>query len=356
MGTRRGFLGAAAGAVAAGLAGCSALRTHQAWTVGEDARWPVVAGETLYALFGDRVAAVDPHEKTVTWQGEVPATPVGPPAATSGGIAVPYGEGVAGFADGERRWTVEAPGEGWTRAVGGPGHVFVASEGGDGLHAIDAESGETEWQADLPGPAVGRPGFEKWTVYVPCSEGLRAVAHDGTERWTVPLSGVRAVRPHLDAVLVTSARGVHELGAERGAVRQSWYHPDTLRGPVVPDAWNLLVGSAEGKLFAVDLNWSLEWTYNATDGGEDVTVSPPVVVSKPGVDGDPRGRRRAVCRVTGGESEGAHAVERASGRRAWRVGVGGAEAGPPALVGDRTVVVAGENGLHGLAPWGRRVV
>jgi outer membrane protein assembly factor BamB len=173
---------------------------------------PVLAGDTLLAITGRTVQALDLRTARVTWQGAAPGTTVRPPIIAGDTVLwANTAEGTGSLlaldlATGTQRWQA---GLGTVTQVGGVAAngdtVFTSTPPA----AWDLRTGAQRWQAAVPGVTVGGPALsdDGQTLYVAGidqanSTGLVAALDSatGAVRWHVQLDD--AVISPLDALSV----------------------------------------------------------------------------------------------------------------------------------------------------------
>ncbi|SER14116.1 outer membrane protein assembly factor BamB family protein [Natrinema salaciae] len=142
---------------------------------------PAVRDGTVFVTgWPNEVAAYDAATGRRRWRRVVDEADVNrPPTATQDGVVVPTRGGVRVLEadDGNRRWKRDLGGNATEGAAAvADGTVFVADNGSDGeLHALDLETGETEWS--IPYGYEATPVVADGVVYV-TSGGYELVGFD----------------------------------------------------------------------------------------------------------------------------------------------------------------------------------
>ncbi len=175
------------------------VRSDAALTDAVGVYWPVVHGDTVYALqsisdddvtFERGVVAVDAASGDARWTTTLPGT-LGPPPSTDGAIvAVTLGDGSLIALDasgGATAWTAAAAALGaatYIRPTIGRGLVLVGLSDG-GTAALDAGTGTMVWHRPGQGDTIASISIAGPDVLVNASTTLTALdAETGTVRWT----------------------------------------------------------------------------------------------------------------------------------------------------------------------------
>lgn len=156
---------------------------------------PAIAGGRVYATVatarGGRVLALDASDGTRRWTVETDAGVHASPAVADGRVYVASHDGTVSAlatADGEELWTARPLA---TRVVGVPpavayGTVFVG--GYEGVAAVDADDGSTDWTASMALGAAPMAVADE-TLYTGGDEVRATATADGTLRWTFEHEG-----------------------------------------------------------------------------------------------------------------------------------------------------------------------
>lgn len=198
------------------------------------------AEETLYALASETGDEV--------WTRTVPSHPDSSPAVVDG--TVYYGGPTLSDSGPPAQLTALDAASGdtdWTEGLDdisfrsspavGDGTVYVAASsrrvcmggGGDGesdcsgmtrgrMYAIDVESGERQWTAEIKTDTRSSPAVVDNVVYVGCRDGLSAVTTDGENAWRINFEGDREDGPYVDSSPAV-ADGHVFIGASDGQLR-----------------------------------------------------------------------------------------------------------------------------------------
>ena len=383
--TRREFLGAAGGAVAAGtLAQGATAQTGSDWlslgngpantgraggggpTGDPGSRWsadtgdsvsggPVVVGDLVVVGSEDETLyGIDADSGGNRWEfdteGEITTTP-----AVESGTA--YAGDEQGFVyavdteSGDEQWRFETGSEATSPTVFG-GVVYVASSDG-ALHAIDAEEGLSvdpdTWPVSIgsdgeSAPAVAREdesGRDEPTVYVGNGNGtVYAVgAETGETAWNTSVQDAQRI-PTAPAV----ADGTVYVGSQGDGPQQGFLHSldgasgdenwsfDTngpvFGSPAVADG-TVYVGSRSGELFAVS-GGGEQWSF---DAGQQIQAAPAVT-----------GETVYVSSL----SSEVFGVDRSSGEERWRFETNQQVISNPAVADGAVFVGSQDNFLYRL--------
>jgi outer membrane protein assembly factor BamB len=153
--------------------------------------------------------------------------------------------------------------------------VYIGTHDGT-LFAIDADTGNKEWEFDEPGDEiVSSPAVVDGTVYFGSLDGtLYAVnTTDGTEAWNTPFdepeneinSSPTVVE---DTVYFGSRDGaLYAVNADTGTEEWKYDEPEdrVFSSPLVVDN-TIYVGSDDGNVYAVDTGGIEEWTFEEPAG------------------------------------------------------------------------------------------
>lgn len=164
---------------------------------------------------------------------------------------------------GESAWARDV-GSAWPPAVGN-GVVFVAA--GDGIHALDAATGELRWRAPLTAPAIAAPTVADARLIVPIAPDqlLALRVEDGAIAWQQSLgseSGPASMTVDGDAIYLSLAGSrVVRVAAVDGRLVWARTLSGRLGTPGVARD-RVLVGSTDNVLFALDpRDGEIEWRY-----------------------------------------------------------------------------------------------
>ncbi|WP_265111611.1 PQQ-binding-like beta-propeller repeat protein [Halosolutus halophilus] len=159
------------------------------------------------------VIALDAETGEQRWSRSTEAVTTGPVVADDFVVIRTHRVVVAFDAAGTRRWSFTVPESAYHRLALGNRHVYVPARGS--LYAID-RSGAKAWSYDSSDSRIGPPTVVGDDVVIPEADRLTAVSRaDGTERWTVDLSGAGDAIVTPGAVFTTRDGGrVVALGDE----------------------------------------------------------------------------------------------------------------------------------------------
>ncbi|WP_415378584.1 PQQ-binding-like beta-propeller repeat protein [Halosimplex sp. TS25] len=302
---------------------------------------PVVTDDAVYvATDDDAVAAYSRSGGTENWRAELP---VDDPAlsvvdglvAVVGGLSVGIERGSqteiarGSFSAVTTRWTHETDGT----ATGSPAltdDALYAVDDTDACYAVSPTEGDSLWRyetdTDLAGPAAGPDG-----VYVGGADGtVRALAADGSERWTaetdepVPAAPVRRG----DAVVALDKGGrLYAFDPSDGTQRWTGLVDSGGTSPAVSGD-RVFASSPSGVLSAFDAASGEElWGFRAS-----ATVGEPAAADGTAYVGDRNGRF--------------YAVDVKKGEKRWSTDLGSAVRAAPTVAGDAVYVGTVDGRLH----------
>lgn len=151
---------------------------------------PVVDGEFCYTFGRETVVALDAVTGEVRWEsGPLETVPQGLAVAGDAVVATTGAASDGGLycfeaGDGTLRWSYDALGESYARAVLDGDHAYAVNTSGR-LHAVSLADGTRTWEYEVEGPSYAQPAVED-AVYVTSSTGDTAAALDpatGEVRW-----------------------------------------------------------------------------------------------------------------------------------------------------------------------------
>jgi outer membrane protein assembly factor BamB len=262
--------------------------------------------------------------------------------------------GPAPHALGAVRWTfsTEGPIRGAATVAGGA--VFVGS--GDGrVYALDEADGRLRWAFETGGAVTSTPAVVGGGVYAASRDGrLYALdAADGRLRWSASFGDDLPYAWGFDlylssptvaggAVYVGSGDGhVYAFDAATGAQRWAFDAGARVRSSPAVAGGTVYVGSMDGRFFALDAaGGQPRWTFTvdgADDDPADFGFDRSAVVSSPAVAG------RLV--LFGSRDGNLYALDRATGREAWRSRHGTSWVITSPAVHDGTVYAGSSDGL-----------
>lgn len=259
--SRRRFLAALPAAGAVGVAGCTAQSgdDEAARAAGENADWPTDAHDA--ANTGYNPEASGPRDgAAIRWQ--VPASATAPPVVADGRVYLATSEQFLCLSadDGGELWQFR-DGDFWGPPTVVDDLVYVP-DAGRTLRALDAETGEPEWTADLDGgvTVAPTPGHEAEELYLGDREGTvyRIDAASGEIDWQSELFG------EIQAPVAYSGTGptlhvatfggeVYELSQHDGDGVWRQKLPGIITTAPAVVGGTIYVG-ASGRLFALDDN------------------------------------------------------------------------------------------------------
>jgi outer membrane protein assembly factor BamB len=166
---------------------------------------PAVTNGVVYVTGGGLLHAVDAATGEMQWQVAVGDEEYpGRPVVANNVVYVSGSSGVYALetATGEERWRFAVSQAGWSAVVDGVLYVCSASTSEPDettvLHAIDAESGEDQWQIEVAGN-IARPAVVGDTIFIANAvesgeetvEGVVSAIStaDGNELWRMPVEG-----------------------------------------------------------------------------------------------------------------------------------------------------------------------
>lgn len=324
------------------------------YDIGKEASPPVVVDGTVYVGTEKEVIALNERDGSEVWRAPVNGVVDASPAVADGTVYVGTTNNLASAFDrksGEKLWQVRTAPSRYDGEVGltvSGGMVYVNSW--SGVHALDAETGEKQWQSG--GKHTPAVAGESVFIAKVGRDGEQISAHDsadGSERWTytatkanrevwIPASptvsddlvyfGIRADNPRV----THSAEGrVYALSASNGT--KQW-QADT-KFPVRNGAFDgetLFIGTVSPGHSRKGAVWALEPTSGAKRWRTDISgrISVPAVAdgiiyvgaSSPEPD----------------DSSRIHALETSDGSEQWQVDMDGHVLGHPAVVNDTVYI------------------
>jgi outer membrane protein assembly factor BamB len=281
-------------------------------------------------------------------------------SAQSGGSWLSLGNDPAntGLTDGNgptgdvgRAWATGTDGA----VFGGPAVVddlVIAGSEDSVVYGIDAGSGDVRWTFEAEGIVDTTPAIAGDTVYVGDREGflyaLDIAGGDDQEQWRFETQGEVNSPAVFDGTVYVSSRNgaLHAVDAEEGRSvdPDAWPVPigrgasGVESSPAVAtaeesgrDEPTIVVGSGDGRVYAVTSDGSTAWT-TTVDNAQSIPTSPAVA------DGTVY-----VGSLAGGQSGYLHALDGASGDQLWEFDTGGPVYGSPAIV-DGTAFVGSRAG------------
>lgn len=251
-------------------------------SIAPDGTIELTAGNHLYAIAPDG---------TVRWRFEARGPfLLSTPAIDSDGTAYVGSlddHVYAVAADGRMRWDYATENDvSSSPVIGDDGTIYFGSDD-EHVHAISRD-GARRWRTDVDGyvrapVALGRRGDVLAAVYGPRPRVVSLDAHDGTERWSFPVTVSSTSEVGVASGPLVDADGniyfgahddfVYSLDAD-GALR--WIHQtggDIDSSPILTPQGLLLVGSDDGYLYAIrDAAPSSESDAGAADAGSPETA------------------------------------------------------------------------------------
>lgn len=242
--------------------------------------WPGLStdGEKVYLAYGPGVIAYDVAERAQSWS--FPAEPgalqfyAAPYVEGDNIILSDYGQPGGFFSPGvtvsiyaREDTSGGVPREIWTNSdVASDKIVAPALQAGDQVFvgtsdnhimALNAVSGEVQWDVETSHSIWGQPTYRDGILYVTSMDyAVRALdAETGEEVWTAMLGGSLPSQPVLDTDLLYVAgfdRAVHALDLESGEEQWKAEATDWVWGaPAIADGV-IYFGDIQGNLYAVD--------------------------------------------------------------------------------------------------------
>ena len=212
------------------------------------------------------------------------------------------------------------------------GIAYAASPAGT-LHALDAGTGEQQWQLEFGASIRTTPAIDSGRCYIADDDGtVYAVSvDDGDVAWTATASDGIRTAPAIasGSVYVGSQDGtIYAFDAETG--EEEWTasaEAEVGASPAVSEGTGLVyVGSDDGRLYALDAETGArEWAYR-TDAGEPVRSAPTVA------DG------RVYIGTAGSIDQAIYAVDAEDGFERWRESVDGTVVNSVAVTDDSVYV------------------
>ncbi|MFC1474520.1 PQQ-binding-like beta-propeller repeat protein [bacterium] len=250
----------------------SLISSRQAWTLktpGPVMSSPAGAGGAVYVgNNGDQLLKIDAEKHEIIWKyetgGDVETRPL---VAPNGKVYVAAHDGLhavdAETGEGRLlhaiRWAESSP-------AYATGVIFV---GTDDLRmlALDAESGDVKWSFRAAGPVESSPAVSGGRVFFGCNKGelYSLNAETGEKEWQKKVGGRIEGRPLVMNGTVytgTTEEKVHAFDAGTGALR--WER--NLGGSIVSSAAGegdiVVVGTLGGQVFGLGTNdGSVKWTF-----------------------------------------------------------------------------------------------
>ncbi len=207
------------------------------------------------------------------------------------------------------------------------------------LHAVDAESGERRWKAQLDSDIVGAAGVVGDRVVCGCSAGFLFGFHieDGSEVWKFstqgPVNGSQAFdgdftfvtgcdKPILRVVDVTSGEQSQEVMLNGLMIASPALHNGIL-----------YYGDDSGRVLAIDWKAGVNiWEYEPDSRAE--------VHSAPAVKDD--------YVIIGSRDRNVHCINRRTGEPIWVFPTRGPVDPSPVIVGDRVFIASADKNIYGL--------
>lgn len=244
---------------------------------------PVVAnGIVFMTVKGSALVAIDVVTGNLLWERDAPSVGETGPAVADGIVTVTLGEtGTAAYTarTGELLWSVGQPetlptpnpaqsdGYPTTGPAMGNGLVVYGSgrplppypaEEYEDIIALDATTGAERWRAIVDAFIYEPVSIADGTVYVQGGDGIRALnAETGSVRWqfaTLDGQAVSTAPTVVDGVVYTGGHGqrVYALNANDGAILWSAMTWQGISGPVTVGGDIVVVASGAGDLRAID--------------------------------------------------------------------------------------------------------
>ena len=143
---------------------------------------PVVRGERVYVTTTDEVVAVDRETRDVVWRAAMDPFTNAPPTVTEDGVYSADDKSLVALDHaGNERWRHSVEGE-WRFRLVAVDDGTVYAPAGSRLLALDAASGETQWEREdsfpLAAPAATDDSVIRASFY-----GVERVSSDGTRQW-----------------------------------------------------------------------------------------------------------------------------------------------------------------------------
>lgn len=269
------------------LAACGAEIASQNWAgVSTD-------GEQVYVAYGNGVAAVDPQEQQLQWTFPDELGPgllfFAPPSVSDSRIILGDFGAAGGMFSPRATITIYALGKDgggtppvlWTRddlatdriiapALQANGQVFVGTADNH-LYALDAESGELQWEFATEHSVWAQPVYSEGFVYVASLDNnVYALDPDnGDLKWQTTLGGSVAGTPVLvdDLLYVPSFdRKLHALNAQTGEEIWAADAENWVWGAPAAGNGTVFFGDIDGNIYAVSAE-SGEQQWSSTAGG-----------------------------------------------------------------------------------------
>jgi outer membrane protein assembly factor BamB len=243
-----------------------------------DARWvttfenPLAArpgfdANTAYVpLTGGQLAAVDLDRGTTRWQLDVPTTFT---PATGGGLVYTVNEQLIEARDagtGETRWQAPLPGGAAAALYFDTGWLIASTTAGD-LSALRAKDGTLVWRRQLGAPLVGVPGPALDRLFLPLADNrlVAVLLISGETVWERALSAPVTALLALDDQLVfgTAAKEVISVDLRRGRQNWRWRLGGDIAGTPDADDKRIYLASRDNMIRAVDRkSGNLQWLAN----------------------------------------------------------------------------------------------
>ncbi|WP_449267425.1 outer membrane protein assembly factor BamB family protein [Haloarchaeobius iranensis] len=209
---------------------------------------PAVADGRVYFGAEETLYALDSEAGDEVWTRNVPSHPDSSPAVVDGTVyyggptlsdsGPPAQLTALDAASGDTNWTADLDDISFRSSPAvADGTVYVAASsrrvctgaGGDGesecsgttrgqVYAIDSESGERQWTAEIKTDTRSSPAVVDNVVFVGCRDGLSAVTTDGENAWRINFEDDREDGPYVDSSPAV-ADGHVFIGASDGQLR-----------------------------------------------------------------------------------------------------------------------------------------
>lgn len=245
---------------------------------------PVVADSTVYVCRHDNIFAFDAEAGEEIWANQPGGIMPYAPSISDGrvycvGWDSPDLVRALDATTGDENWEFQIDEGARGSPAVGEDTVYVGDTGGY-LYALDATEGTERWKQDIGSKINSSPALGDNTLYVCGERGLFNLnAEDGEVLWSLDIPGISDVwTPAVfnNTVVFADERGrVISVDAETGELRWNKETEGRIRSSPAVNGDTVFVGSDDGHLYGIDLETGEQrWRYFI---GSRVQMSPTVI-------------------------------------------------------------------------------